>query len=157
MEKMPIDLLLSLNSKAKGVISVTSGDTVMTAAKVLKKQNVGLLVVIDQEKLVGVISERDIVQRWVATDKFSNAVLVKDIMSKPVEVITSEDTIFDCYLRFVARNCRHLPIIDPMGTVIGVLSLRDVAHYVVGELSQKKKIKSTLKKKTKKRKLSKRG
>ena len=147
MQKTSIDLLLDLKSRSKNIASVSSKDTALTAAKMLKKQNVGILVVIDKNKLVGVISERDIVQRWVATDKLTKELLVSEIMSKPVEVISADDTIFDCYLRFVARNCRHLPIVDPMGSVIGVLSLRDVAHYVVSQLSQKK-----VKKKVKTRK-----
>lgn len=139
MVQTSIDLLLNLKRNSKKVASVSSSDTALKAAKLLKKLNIGLLVVIDDDRLVGVISERDIVQRWVASDQMEKPLLVSDIMSEPVEVVTADYNIFDCYLRFVARNCRHLPVVDPLGSVIGVLSLRDVAHYVVGQLSETKK------------------
>ncbi len=138
MEKMSVDLLLELKSHPRSVVSISPGESVATAARVLKERNVGLLVVLEGGNLVGVISERDIVHRWAFSDSPNPKAIVNDIMSKNVESVTTTDTVFDCYLRFVARNCRHLPVLDPMGTVIGVLSLRDVAKYVVGELTKLK-------------------
>lgn len=137
MEKLSVELLLEMKARSKhtdGVVAISPELSATEAAQILKEKNLGLLVVLEQGKLVGVISERDIVQRWVSTERFPHPIRVKDIMSKNVEVVTALDTVFDCYLRFVARGCRHLPVVDAVGSVIGVLSLRDVADYVVNEL-----------------------
>ncbi len=106
MEKMSIELLLDLKSSSKSVISVTSKDTALTAAKVLKKQNVGLLVVIDQNKLVGVVSERDVVQRWVANDKLSNPLVNNARVSSIIPCSTiSRERISIRFSKTSLANC----------------------------------------------------
>jgi CBS domain-containing protein len=134
LEKVSVELLLDLHSGLRKVISIAPSASIIEAAQHLKTNNIGLLIVSEKEKMVGVLSERDVVQRWVCGPKFPNAVQVKDVMSPDVETITPFDTIYDCYLRLVARRCRHLPIVDPLGSVMGILSLRDVTSYVINQL-----------------------
>lgn len=137
MKKISVELLLESKTKPNDLVTISSNDSVMVAARMMKESNVGLIVVLDNGTLVGVISERDIVQRWVGQKDFPKEVKVQDIMTKDVEFVTAVDNVFDCYLRFVAKNCRHLPVLDATGAVMGILSLRDVAKYVVTELQNK--------------------
>lgn len=135
MKRLSIELMLELQSPKK-LISVSPEDSVRVASKIMKDAGVGLVVVQHKEDLVGVLSERDVLHRWVCGPVFPNEVQVAEIMSKNVEVVSTNDTIRDCYYRFIARNCRHLPVIDPMGKIAGVLSLRDVSNYVVAKLTE---------------------
>ncbi len=137
MKKVTVELLLEEKARPTDLVMVGQDESVLHAAKLMRDHNVGLIVVIDKGVLVGVVSERDVVQRWVAGKTFPQEVKIKDIMTKDVEVVTAVDNVFDCYLRFVAKNCRHLPVVDAMGSVMGILSLRDVAKYVVSSLQQK--------------------
>ena len=151
MEKMTLDLLFGKVLRPGHVISVSPKESIANAAKILKKENVGLMIVIDNGHLVGVVSERDIVHRWVGTDRFTENLIVKDIMTSNVEVVSTGDTLYDCYLRFLARNCRHLPVLDPFGSVVGVLSMRDVVKIIVNDLTGKKDKKASSSPKKKKK------
>ena len=132
MKKTSVEFLLE-NQSHQPVVSLTPEDGVIQAAKTLKQHGIGLLLVISKGDMVGVLSERDIVQRWVGGPKFPQDIPISEIMTRNVEYVTAFDTVIDCYLRFVARGCRHLPVLDPMGNPIGVLSLRNVFDYVISE------------------------
>jgi CBS domain-containing protein len=136
MKKLTIEFLLDQNAKSRNIVAVSRTDTAKHAAQILTTHNIGIVMVLENDRLVGVLSERDIVHRWVSGPKFPADVKVEDIMTKDVECVTTDDTVYDCYLRFNARKCRHLPILDPMKNVIGVLSMRDVSAYVVDRLSE---------------------
>ena len=136
IEKISVEFLVESKNQPRRIISVSPKDDVLSAAKVLKNANIGLALVMDGDKLVGVLSERDIVRRWINSPIFPKTMLVEDIMTKKVEFVTALDNVRDCYLRFNAIGCRHLPVLDPMMQVIGVLSIRDVADYMVRELSK---------------------
>ena len=136
MKKNTIDALLSANPRGRQIVSVSPTDSIETAAQLMSRAKVGLVVVLEGKALVGVLSERDIVRKWICGKVYPQSVLVQDLMTKDVEVVTYKDTVFDCYLRFVARNCRHLPVVDPFGQVLGVLSMRDITGFVVNALSE---------------------
>ncbi len=136
IDKISVEFLVESKTHPRRIVSVSPKDDVLGAAKVLKEANVGIALVMEGEKLVGVLSERDIVRRWVSNPKFPSSMLVQDIMTRKVEFVTALDNVRDCYLRFGAVGCRHLPVLDPMMQVMGVLSIRDVADYMVRELSK---------------------
>lgn len=136
MKKSSIEILMSTETKIREIVSVVPGDSVEIAAKKMTENKIGLVVVIEAGKLVGVLSERDVVGKWVCGEKFPQSVKVSELMTRKVETVTADDTVFDCYLRFLAGKCRHLPVIDPFGQVLGVLSMRDVTAYVVDRLSE---------------------
>ncbi len=152
IDKVSVEFLVDSKTHPRRIVSVSPKDDVMAAAKILKSANVGLALVMESDQLVGVLSERDIVRRWVNGTKFPGKMLVQDIMTKKVEYVTALDNVRDCYLRFAAAGCRHLPVLDPMKQVIGVLSIRDVADYLVRELSNYETPKIALKSVKKKKK-----
>ena len=135
MTKQLVVHLLDMNAKTRAVTTVSPNDSVIQVSYLMKKHKIGLMVVLDGDRMVGVASERDIVQRWICGSNFPKDIPIKDIMTKGVEYVTTLDTMYDCYLRFVARNCRHLPVLDPTGRVIAVLSLCDVTSYVINQLT----------------------
>lgn len=135
-EHLTVEYLLENSVHSKTVISVKPQDRVTDAAQLMRRHNIGLVIVVDNEKIVGVLSERDIVQRWVCSEQFPNSVPVNEIMSKNVETTTTDESLFVCYKRFIKRSCRHLPVLDPLKRVVAVLSLRNVSDYVVNELKK---------------------
>lgn len=138
-ESLTVEYLLENSAHSKSVVSVKPTDMVMDAAQLMRRHKIGLVIVVENEQIVGVLSERDIVQRWVCSEQFPTPVEVGSIMSKNVEITNTEESLFDCYKRFIKRSCRHLPVLDPLKRVVGVLSLRNVSDYVVNELKKQLK------------------
>lgn len=110
---------------SRGVIVVDENATAIDIARLMQKHNVGAVPVMRGNKLVGIVSERDIARRVIAKDLPANTTQAKDFMT--IEVVTAEfrdglDNIYDilCHSQF-----RHLPIMDN-GKLMGIASQRDV-------------------------------
>ena len=100
-------------------------------------EGIGAMVVLDEGRLVGIISERDIVGRVVSKRCDPDKTLVSEVMTADVRTITDDQTI-DSALEIMHRQkFRHLPLVDRGGKVIGMVSMRALLRDRVGELSQK--------------------
>ncbi len=127
-----ITLRQLLQSKGGGVWSVTSASTVFDALRTMADKNVGALLVIDEGKLVGIVSERDYARKIALKGKSSKDTLVKEIMTEKVVYIRPEESIEECMALMTEKHFRHLPVIDN-GTLIGVISIGDVVRTVISE------------------------
>lgn len=117
-------------------MSVRSDQTVMDAAKAMSDSNVGALVVLDQGRLSGVFSERDVLRRVVLKGLDPNKVHVAEVMTKKVLTVR-EDTDRHAVLRVMAENhVRHLPVVDIEGRVLTMLSMRHLLRAEVQDLEQ---------------------
>jgi CBS domain-containing protein len=130
--------------KPKALWTVSPGDKVLTALHLMAEKNIGLLVVMEQGAIVGVLSERDCVRRLVLAGKSPDATLVVDIMVRDVIKADLSDTFADCLRLMHTHGIRHLPVVEN-GTAIGVVSVRDllreaVEHHarVIGELERER-------------------
>jgi CBS domain-containing protein len=110
----------------------------------MAEKNIGLLVVMERETLVGVLSERDCVRRLVLAGKSPEATPVADLMVRNVIKANPADTFADCLKLMHTHGIRHLPVVEH-GTAIGVISIRDllgeaVAHHarIIGELERER-------------------
>lgn len=121
-----------LQSKGGGIWSVTSASTVFDALRTMAEKNVGALLVIDEGKLVGIVSERDYARKIALKGKSSKDTLVKEIMTEKVVYIRPEESIEECMALMTEKHFRHLPVIDN-GTLIGVISIGDVVRTVISE------------------------
>jgi CBS domain-containing protein len=121
------ELLKQKELKYRILETVGPNETVFAAVKKLVKYNVGALPVCDEEgKLVGIITERDIVRKFVAQEGSSTSdTIVKDIMSTQVIIGTSDDDLNYAITAMKEKRIRHLPIMDK-GKVIGMVSMRDL-------------------------------
>ncbi len=110
------------------VVTVYQHQRVTKAAQVMQEHRVGCLVVVDeQEKMVGIVSERDIL-KWVASaSPTSFRQRVEDIMTRNVVYVSPNTPACDARQLMQQNNIRHLPIVDN-GRPVGVLSIRDVAE-----------------------------
>ena len=118
------------NKKHKEVISIAPHRPVIDALIILAEYKIGALVVMDQEKMVGIFSERDYAREVVLKGKSSKVTLIEEVMTKNVLTGQAKDT-FEKAMTFMTENhIRHLPIMDG-DNVIGMLSLGDVAKEMI--------------------------
>ncbi len=110
--------------------SITSGLTVLDALKVMGEKNIGALLVIEDEKLLGIISERDYARKIVLKGKSSNDTLVKDIMTEKVIAVSPDDKIEKCMELMSEKKIRHLPVVKE-DKVEGVISITDVVTAII--------------------------
>ncbi len=101
--------------------------TVFDAAKKMKELDVGVLPIGDKERVIGVLTDRDITLGVVASDKDARDCKVQDIMSKDVETISSDSDIDEATEKMSAQQIRRLVVIDKDQRPVGIVSLGDLA------------------------------
>ena len=126
-----------LQTKGSKVFSITSDITVYEALKAMGERNIGALLVIEDQQLMGIISERDYARKIILKGKSSHDTLVKEIMTEKVISISPEDNIDKCMELMSERHIRHLPVMKD-GIVTGIISITDVVTAIIA--SQKETI-----------------
>jgi CBS domain-containing protein len=96
----------------------------------MAEHDIGLLVVMEQDKLVGVLSERDCARRVLLAKKSAESTPVADVMVRNVVTIDAEHTFADCLRLMHQHGIRHLPVVEN-GKVIAVVSIRDLLSEAV--------------------------
>jgi CBS domain-containing protein len=121
-----------LKIKGNQVWSVSSDTSVKDALKVLANKDIGAVLVIDNDKIVGIFSERDFARHMVSVDILSDTLLVKTLMSQPVYFINPDQCVEDCMALMTAKHFRHLPVMEN-GKLIGLVSIGDVVKQMISE------------------------
>jgi CBS domain-containing protein len=110
--------------------SLKPQDSVFEALKTLSDHDVGALVVMDQGKLVGILSERDYTRKIALAGKASKETLVRDIMTAKVLTVAADTRAEDCMALMSQKKIRHLPVLDGE-TVLGMISIRDLMDEII--------------------------
>jgi len=121
-----------LRTKGQQVLSVAPDIPVFEALEVMADKNVGALLVVEDERLVGVFSERDYARKVILKGKSSKDTPVREIMSSHVLYVRPEQTIEDCMALMTDKRVRHLPVMEE-GRVVGVISIGDVVKAIIAE------------------------
>ena len=119
-----------LDSKGRDVHTVRPDDTVLTALGLMAEHNVGALVVVENEELVGIISERDYARKVILKGKFSKDTPVSEIMEKRVHCISSTQIVDACMALMTEHRIRHLPVLE-LGRLAGLVSVGDVVKAII--------------------------
>ncbi len=119
-----------LSSKGSRIWSVEPETTVFDAIKTMADKNVGALLVMEGEKLVGVISERDYTRKVALKGRSSRDTTVREILSPNVVSATPRHTIEVCMRLMTENRVRHLPIVEGE-TVVGVVSIGDLVNWTI--------------------------
>ena len=119
-----------LDEKGCEVIAIGSDDTVFDAIKKMADHNVGSLVVMEGETLVGLIDERNYARNIILKGKSSPKTLVKDIMTTNVVYARPEQTVEECMAIMTEKAVRHLPVLED-DLMIGIISIGDLVKHVI--------------------------
>jgi len=121
-----------LRAKGHEVFSVSPETPVFEALQVMAEKNVGALLVIEGERLVGILSERDYARKVILKGKSSKEIPVREIMSSYVLYVRPQQTIEECMALMTDKRVRHLPVLDE-DRLVGVISIGDVVKAVIAE------------------------
>jgi CBS domain-containing protein len=109
--------------------SLESGSTAVEAARLMRDEDVGIVPIVEGEKLVGTVTDRDIVTRVVAEGKTPESVTVGEIASRELVTIDPQQDLDDA-LRLMARHqVRRLPVVEEDGKLVGIVAQKDVAMH----------------------------
>lgn len=121
-----------LARKSTGVIAVRPDDTVLEALKMMAAKNIGAVLVLDGERLAGILSERDCARKVELEGRTAATTRVREIMTGDVVTVPATATVEDCHALMRRHRIRHLPVVEN-GRLVGVLSSRDVLEEVIAD------------------------
>jgi CBS domain-containing protein len=125
-------LKMLLKDKGHDVWSVHPDDTVLDAIKMLAEKDIGALIVIKDDKPVGIFTERDYARNVYLKGKSSLDTAVRDVMVAPVICVKPVQTVDECMALMTAKRFRHLPIMDG-DELVGMVSIGDLVKSVIAE------------------------
>ena len=119
-----------LKHKGGNVWSVLPSASVYDALTMMSEKQVGALLVIEDAKLVGILSERDYARKVILKGKSSKETEVKEIMASPVMYVTPEETVDECMRIMTVNRVRHLPVVEGE-SVVGIISIGDLVNWII--------------------------
>jgi CBS domain-containing protein len=119
-----------LDHKRPEVWSVAPDTTVYQAIQLMAEKNIGALPVLDDNRLAGIISERDYTRKVILRGRSSRETSVREIMTRDLVLATLGDTIVDCMRVMTERRIRHLPVMDG-STMLGIVSIGDLVNWII--------------------------
>ncbi len=125
-------LQVLLEGKGHDIWSVHPDDTVLDAIKVLAEKDIGALIVIKDDKPVGIFSERDYARNVYLKGKSSPETLVRDVMAAPVICVSPDQSVDECMALMTEKRFRHLPVLDG-DKLVGMVSIGDLVKSVIAE------------------------
>ena len=123
-----------LGQKAGEIFSVSPDHTVFEAIQMLDQKNVGALLVMEGDKLVGMFSERDYTRKVVLHGRRSRETKVSEIMSTDVKLTQPQEGVEACLRLMTDKRIRHLPVTDGH-RIIGIISIGDLVKWVIASQS----------------------
>lgn len=124
-----------LQSKSPVIYSVTRNTSVLDALQIMMEKNISALLVIEDEKLVGIFTERDYARKVVLHGKSSKNTAIGEIMTADPHTISTSDSIESCMVLMTDNYFRHLPVVES-NQVIAMLSIGDLVKFIIEDQKQ---------------------
>jgi len=113
----------------KKVVTVGPDVTALEAAKLMRDNGIGCLVVIEDGNMIGIVTERDLVVRAIAAGSHPMWVKIREFMTPKVLTCSPETTIAEVNRIMSSKGIRRLPVVNKEGKLVGIVTSRDIAHY----------------------------
>ena len=114
-----------MTGKDPRIIVATSTATVLETVNLMAEDNIGSVIIRDDDEIKGIFTERDLLSRVVAKGKDPSEIVLADVMSSPVNACCLSDDVRKCARILAATNTRHLAVVKD-GELVGLISLRDI-------------------------------
>ena len=114
------------------VYKIAPGDSVYDALRMMADRNIGALLVVEESKIVGILTERDYARKVVLMERSSKQTAVREIMTSSVIYVRPDQTNEECMALMTDNRLRHLPVIDN-GRLLGVVSIGDLVKDIISE------------------------
>lgn len=121
-----------LDGKGRHVISIAPDASVRDAIKRMAEKGIGALIVLDGDKLCGIVSERDYARKVVLKGRKSDSTSVADIMTADVVTTSPDATVDSCMQTMTDVKCRHLPVVEN-GNVVAMISIGDLVQAIIAD------------------------
>ncbi len=118
------------------VVTVSPADTVAQAARAMVERRVGAAVVLEGERIAGVVTERDVLEKVVATGRDGARVAVREVMTSPALSIGLSSSVEEAAQIMRERHIRHLVVVDGEGRLAGMLALRYVLYEMMDDMQR---------------------
>ncbi|MFO8003155.1 CBS domain-containing protein [Thioalkalivibrio sp.] len=121
-----------LSEKGHDLYRIGPDHSVLDALRLMAEQEIGALPVVDGERLVGLISERDYARKVILLDRSSHDTPVRDIMMTRVPCVSPNRTVEECMALMTDKRVRHLPVLQD-GHLVGLVSIGDLVKSIIDE------------------------
>lgn len=121
-----------LDRKGRDIISVKPEISVLDAIRLMAEKGIGSLVVMEDQELLGIMSERDYARKVIIKGRSSESTAVSEIMTANVFTTSSSETVNDCMSVMTEKKIRHLPVVED-NVVIGMISIGDLVEAIIAD------------------------
>ncbi|RMG99415.1 MAG: CBS domain-containing protein [Chloroflexi bacterium] len=122
-----------LQQKGTDVWHIAPDETVYAALERMAEKNIGALLVMDGDEILGIFSERDYARRVALKGRTSRETPVREVMTSNVIAVRPDQTVEKCMALMTDKRIRHLPVIDGNGRLVGLISIGDVVKALISE------------------------
>ncbi len=128
---MQVHQILSVK-KIDTIWSVGPDNTVYDALKIMENKNIGAVLVMEGDQMVGIFSERDYARKGILRGRASKDTLIRDVMTSKVITVETEQKLQECMEIMSEKHIRHLPVTKE-GQLVGIISINDIVTAIIME------------------------
>ena len=114
-------------------VTLSVSATVLDASKKMAENLIGSILVMEGQNLVGIFTERDLLNRVVAKELDPGSLKLSQVMSKNVCTVSVQETVEDCFNKMEQTKCRHIPVVDGEA-LVGVVTMRNILEWLTQEM-----------------------